>query len=197
MCFLPRTIWACQVGSGCLAGGEWWVQRERLPLWRAALRSPRWADPHTVPGVAPTPAHLPPGLGGDPAAGLPHSPPCTSCNPGRSQSGTARSWSSAALGAGAVPASRGRRGHPAGSHRSCGGHTGPQAAFSMADHPALEAAEAPAGAATAALPAHPGPWLCCLSFPAASLVLGVRYQDPACADPRVAALPTCRSRIGP
>lgn len=52
-----------------------------------------------------------------------HSPQCTSCNPGQSRNDTARSWSSAALGAEAMPASRGRRGHPAGSHRNCKGGT--------------------------------------------------------------------------
>lgn len=53
-----------------------------------------------------------------------HSPPCTSCNPGQSRSGTARSWNSAALGVEAMPASHGRRDHPAGSHRNCKGTRG-------------------------------------------------------------------------
>lgn len=55
---------------------------------------------------------------------LRHSPQCTSCSPSRSRSGTARSWSSAAQEAGVALASRGRRGHPAGSHRSCEGTCG-------------------------------------------------------------------------
>jgi hypothetical protein len=57
---------------------------------------------------------------GTPAVSL-HSPRCTSCSQGQSRSGTAHSWNSAALGAGAAPAIRGRRDRPAGSHRSCEG----------------------------------------------------------------------------
>lgn len=71
---------------------------------------------HPVPGSHPTPAasqearpiwgRLPPPSPWR-CRGLPHSPRYTSCSQGRSQSGTARSWSSAAPGAGAVLASRG------------------------------------------------------------------------------------------
>ena len=60
-----------------------------------------------------------------------HSPQCTSCSPGQSRIDTARSWNSAALGAEAKPASRGRRDRHAGSHRNCKGTRGCRTTFSV------------------------------------------------------------------
>lgn len=60
-----------------------------------------------------------------------HSPQCTSCSPGQSRIDTARSWNSAALGAEAKPASRGRRDRHAGSHRNCKGTRGCHTTFSV------------------------------------------------------------------
>lgn len=108
----------------------------------------------------------------------PHSPQCTSCSPGRSQSGTAHSWSSAVRAAGAAPASRGQRGHPAGSHRSCEGTLGtaklPSAGLAIQPmrqpRPLLEPW------CWVCLP--PSCQLCCLSFPAASLLLGESLPIP-------------------
>lgn len=64
------------------------------------------------------------------------------------------------------------------------GHVGATSCLQRTGHPTCEAAKAPSGAMVVDLSANPSSCLCCLSFPDASLFLGVSYPAPGLPDPR-------------
>lgn len=78
------------------------------------------------------------------------------------------------------------------------GHVGAASCLQRTGHPTREADEAPSGAMVVGLSANPSSQLCCLSFPDASLFLGISYpglrlprsQVSIKGDPNSGTLPT-------